>query len=182
MSAENMRRIRKSIIPILIFVLIFTLSACGTQPASDVAADDPEETSVVTEEQTGAGEEEMMDLTMTIGGTEVSVEWENNEAVNALQDLVSEGPLTVKMSMYGGFEQVGSLGAGLPRNDVQTTTEPGDIVLYSGNQIVVFYGSNSWAYTRLGHITDKNEQELTELLGNGNVEITIQERLFLNED
>ena len=123
-----------------------------------------------------------MDLAMMIDGTEVSVEWENNEAVNALRDLVSEGPLTVKMSMYGGFEQVGSLGAELPRSDVQTTTEPGDIVLYSGNQIVVFYGSNSWAYTRLGHITDKNEQELTELLGNGNVEITIQERLFLNED
>ena len=123
-----------------------------------------------------------MDLTMMIDGTEVSVEWENNEAVNALRELVSEGPLKVQMSMYGGFEQVGSLGAELPRNDVQTTTEPGDIVLYSGNQIVVFYGSNSWAYTRLGHITDKNEQELTELLGNGNVEITIQERLFLNED
>ena len=123
-----------------------------------------------------------MDLVMMIDGTEVSVKWENNEAVSALRDLVSEGPLTVQMSMYGGFEQVGSLGAELPRNDVQTTTEPGDIVLYSGNQIVVFYGSNSWTYTRLGHITDKNEQELTELLGNGNVEITIQERLFLNED
>ena len=79
----------------------------------------------------------------------------------------------MKVSMYGGFEQVGSLGESLPRNDEQITTEYGDIVLYSGNQIVVFYGSNSWAYTRLGHI-DMTQEELTELLGNGDVEITLE--------
>ena len=77
------------------------------------------------------------------------------------------------MSMYGGFEQVGSLGTSLPRNDKQTTTEAGDIVLYSGNQIVVFYGSNSWTYTRLGRITDKTAAEMADLLGKGNVTITI---------
>jgi len=77
------------------------------------------------------------------------------------------------MSMYGGFEQVGSIGTSLPRNDVQTTTEAGDIVLYSGNQIVVFYGSNSWAYTRLGKVTDITKAEMTELLGKGDVTITI---------
>ena len=77
------------------------------------------------------------------------------------------------MSMYGGFEQVGPIGTDLPRNDVQTTTETGDIVLYSGDQIVMFYGSNSWAYTRLGKATDKSEEEMTELLSNGDVTITI---------
>ena len=56
----------------------------------------------------------------------------------------------------------------------QTTTQAGDIVLYSGNQIVVFYGSNSWAYTRLGHIGDRSAQEMAELLGNGDVTITIR--------
>ena len=75
--------------------------------------------------------------------------------------------------MYGGFEQVGSIGASLPQNDVQTTTSAGDIVLYAGDQLVVFYGSNTWAYTRLGHITDKTQQELTQLLSNGNVSIMI---------
>ena len=74
--------------------------------------------------------------------------------------------------MYGGFEQVGSLGTSLPRKDVQTTTSAGDIVLYSGNQVVVFYGSNSWSYTRLGHISDKSAAELKELLGHGDVAIT----------
>ena len=81
--------------------------------------------------------------------------------------------MTIQMSMYGGFEQVGSIGQSLPRNDAQTTTQAGDIVLYSGSQIVVFYGSNAWAYTRLGHIHDKSAQELTELLSNGDVAITI---------
>ena len=78
------------------------------------------------------------------------------------------------MSMYGGFEQVGAIGQNLPRDDSQTTTKAGDIVLYSGNQIVVFYGSNSWAYTRLGHITDKSAQQMADLLGRGDVTITIE--------
>ena len=118
---------------------------------------------IVTEE---AGES----MILMIDGEEYPVEWEENESVEALKEL---RPLTVKMSMYGGFEQVGSLGESLPRNDEQITTGYGDIVLYSGNQIVVFYGSNSWAYTRLGHI-DMTQEELTDLLGNGDVEITLE--------
>ena len=113
-------------------------------------------------------------LQMTIGETLVDVEWEDNGSVEALKELCQEGPLTIRMSMYGGFEQVGSIGQSLPRDDTQTTTQAGDIVLYSGDQIVVFYGSNSWAYTRLGHITDKTAQEMAELLGNGDVTITIE--------
>ncbi len=109
-------------------------------------------------------------MILVIDGEEYPVEWEENESVEALKELC---PLTVKMSMYGGFEQVGSLGESLPRNDEQITTEYGDIVLYSGNQIVVFYGSNTWAYTRLGHI-DMTQEELTDLLGNGDVEITLE--------
>ena len=110
---------------------------------------------------------------MKIGDKNVAVDWEDNESVAALRDLVSEKPLTIQMSMYGGFEQVGPLGTSLPRNDVQTTTSAGDIVLYSGNQIVVFYGSNSWAYTRLGHIADQDAAGMADLLGNGAVTITM---------
>ncbi len=123
--------------------------------------------------QKNSGEESMDGLTMKIGETPVSVEWENNESVDALKVLTGETPLTIQMSMYGGFEQVGPIGQSLPRNDGQTVTNSGDIVLYSGNQIVVFYGSNSWAYTRLGHISDKSAREMADLLGNGNVTITI---------
>ena len=111
-------------------------------------------------------------LQMTIGETPVEVDWQENSAVEALKDLCRENPLQIQMSMYGGFEQVGSIGQSLPTEDQQTTTRSGDIVLYSGSQIVVFYGSNSWAYTRLGHISDKTDQDMKELLGNGDVTIT----------
>ena len=77
------------------------------------------------------------------------------------------------MSMYEGFEQVGSIGRRLPSSDIQTSASSGDIVLYSGNQLVIFYGNNSWAYTRLGKITDKTPEQMRELLSNGNVTITM---------
>lgn len=112
-------------------------------------------------------------MKLYINNKEVKVNWEDNESVKALMKLVNNKDLTINMSMYGGFEQVGSIGTSLVRNDKQITTQAGDIVLYSGNQIVVFYGSNSWAYTRLGKITDKNAQQLKELLGNGDVTVTI---------
>lgn len=127
----------------------------------------------VEEQAAEPAEGENTEMKMLIDQTPVTVEWEDNEAVAALKEAVKNGPLTVRMSMYGGFEQVGSLGMSLPRSDTRITTSPGDVILYSGNQMVVFYGSNSWAYTRLGHITDKTQQELTQLLSNGNVSIMI---------
>ena len=113
-------------------------------------------------------------MQMEINGNAVSVVWENNLAVAALRKKAAARPVTVRMSMYGGFEQVGELGFALPREDVQTRTAPGDIVLYSGDQIVVFYGSNSWAYTRLGRIADKSREELEELLSRGDAQLTIR--------
>ena len=112
-------------------------------------------------------------MTMKIGDTKVNVDWEDNQAVERLRDMAKDGDITIQMSMYGGFEQVGSIGQSLPRDDKQTTTSSGDIVLYSGNQMVVFYGSNSWSYTRLGHISDKDEAEMADLLSQGDVTITI---------
>jgi len=109
---------------------------------------------------------------MKIGEADVEVVWEDNASVEALKELSRDG-LQIEMSMYGGFEQVGSIGKSLPREDRQTTTQAGDIVLYSGNQLVVFYGSNSWAYTRLGKIADKTVSELEELLGSGDVTVTL---------
>lgn len=113
------------------------------------------------------------ELKLKIDGQEVSVAWEDNESVTALIELVAQAPITIQMSMYGDFEQVGPIGTSLPRNDMQTTTQAGDIVLYSGNRIVVFYGSNSWTYTRLGHLTGKSESEIAELLGSKNVTLTL---------
>ena len=147
--------------------LVFSLAACCVGHNSEPTIAD---TSVAEEVTEG-------ELHFKIGNTEVSVDWESNNSVKALIKLVESEPLEIEMSMYGGFEQVGSLGTSLPRDDKQITTKAGDIVLYSGNQIVVFYGSNSWAYTRLGSITDKTASEMADLLGNGNVRITISSSL-----
>ena len=173
---------------ILAGCFLLLLSACGSSQNSEsdstsgTVSDETfaEETEAASQTEAGSqegtdqdqdGEDEGMKF--KIGESTVKVEWEDNASVDALAELVSTEPLTVQMSMYGGFEQVGSLGTSLPRDDVQTTTSAGDIVLYSGNQIVVFYGSNSWAYTRLGKITGLSAGELKELLGNGDVTITI---------
>lgn len=112
-------------------------------------------------------------LKLFINDEEIPVTWEENESVKAVNNLAESSPIIIDMSMYGGFEQVGSIGQSIPRNDKQMTTSAGDIVLYSGNQLVVFYGSNSWAYTKLGHIDNKSEEELGRLLGSGNVTITV---------
>ena len=121
-----------------------------------------------------AGDEQEADvMKLWIGETPVEVTWEENDAARALRALAAEQPLTIEMSMYGGFEQVGDLGTALPRSDAQTTTQAGDIVLYAGDQLVIFYGSNSWAYTRLGRVTDKTAGEMAQLLSAGDVTITI---------
>ena len=117
---------------------------------------------------TGCSAEEPA-MTLKIGETEVPVIWEDNPSVEALKEFL---PLTVQMSMYGGFEQVGPIGQEIVSYDEQTKTEPGDIVLYSGDQIVIFYGNNSWAYTRLGHV-DLSQEEMAELLAHGDATITI---------
>ena len=170
---------------ILFFAAVFfsvSLAACArskdypepiiSQPPINVQKEDYSSTQTTEIEENGEEVAELK-LSMKIGDTDVQVDWEQNESVEALKALCEEEPLTIRMSMYGGFEQVGSIGTKLPRNDKQTTTMAGDIVLYSGNQMVVFYGSNSWAYTRLGHITEKRADEMTELLGNGDTSITV---------
>ncbi|MBQ2357241.1 MAG: hypothetical protein II395_00635, partial [Ruminococcus sp.] len=138
-----------------------TTAVTATQPITNTITEaQKQETQTQSIEQT-ATTEETAALQMTIDDTPVSVDWQDNESVQALKEFCSNQPLMIQMSRYGGFEQVGSIGTDLPQNDVSTTTSSGDIVLYSGNQMVVFYGSNTWAYTRLGHITDKTQAELT---------------------
>lgn len=110
-------------------------------------------------------------LSLKIDEETVDVTWENNPSAKGLSRLASNG-LRIDMRMYGGFEQVGLLGTSLPSNDVQMTTSPGDIVLYSGNQIVVFYGSNTWDYTKLGHI-NLSREKLEDLLGKKPVSLYI---------
>ena len=103
-------------------------------------------------------------LMLSIDGTPVTVLWEDNETVSELLTAAQNGAIEVSASHYGGFEQVGSLPQSFSRSDAQMTTQPGDIVLYFGNQLVIFFGSNSWSYTRLGHVNGMSSEELSDLL------------------
>lgn len=155
-------------IALIITLVMLTLLTSCSEANETPENKEPEQNTESTEEDNG-----MRSITMKINDEEVKVAWEDNESAEALAELVSGSPLTIDMSMYGGFEQVGAIGTDLPSNDINITTEPGDIMLYTGSNMVVFYGSNSWSYTRLGHIENKSEDELKELLGSNNVKITL---------
>lgn len=112
-------------------------------------------------------------ITMSANGTSLQVTLADNEAASALAELLQEGPITVGMHAYGGFEKVGPLPRALPASDAQLTTEPGDVMLYQGNQMTVFYGPNTWDYTPLGKIEGATADSLLEALGEGDVEVTL---------
>lgn len=138
----------------IIILLLALVSFCGCANGMD--------------ESESGGEMSSQSLKLYIGDKLVPVQWEENATVLALLKQAQEKDIVVQMDMYGGFEQVGSLGKTYPRDDHQVTTQCGDIVLYSGNNIVVFYGSNSWSYTRLGKMK-LQESEVVSLLSHGNV-------------
>lgn len=108
---------------------------------------------------------------VSVGEKVFSATFADNSGAQALKELLADGDITIRMSDYGGFEKVGSLGQSLPTENSQTITQAGDIVLYQGSQIVIFYGSNSWSYTRLGKIDDLAGWQ--EALGNGDVAVTL---------
>lgn len=135
----------------------------GCAAASSQAAASSSETKSV--------EDTAMKIKIEVNGSLFTATLADNAAADALVDWVEEGPVTLELSDYAGFEKVGSLGRSLPASNSQTTTHAGDIVLYQGNQIVLFYGSNSWSYTRLGHVDDLTGWE--DALGGGDVTITL---------
>lgn len=111
-------------------------------------------------------------IEMRVNGVVLSVRWEENEAVEALAELLKQGDVTVQTRRYGGFEQVGPLPESLPCDDAQITSVPGDILLYAGDQIVLFFGSNTWAYTRLGHVEAITDEALASLLDTESAVVT----------
>ena len=128
--------------------------------------------STASSTETEVQEEEAVTMKLYINDTEVPVVWENNAAVEALAAEAGKGDIVVKMSMYGGNEQFGPLGKSYPASNRQVTTSNGDIVLFNNDQIVVFYGSNTWSYTKLGKMA-LPEDEVTELLSNGDITLRL---------
>lgn len=180
---------------IVVFTII--LSGCaGRQNNNDLQSSEPQNSETVTstpsssltDSDTGAEhstsstdneqsndnstteESTVEKMNLQIGNSSFTATLESNTAVDALVDMMREAPVVIQMSDYSGFEKVGSLGTSLPTSNKQTTTQSGDIVLYNGNQIVIFYGSNSWSYTRLGRIDDLSGWK--DALGSGDVTVT----------
>ncbi len=108
-------------------------------------------------------------ITSDSGSHRLSATLVDNSSATAFYQLLKKGPLTVKMIDYGNFEKYGPIGTSLPRNDTQITTEAGDIILYQGNQITIYYDTNSWNFTRLGKVDGVTQAELKKILGKGDV-------------
>lgn len=108
---------------------------------------------------------------IVIGDRFYSLDFESNSSAEAFFEKIKKEPLTVDMHDYGGFEKVGDLPWELPSNDEEITTKPGDIILYQGNKITIYYGENTWNFTKLGSISNDNVDELKEILGNGDVTV-----------
>ena len=185
-------RFKKQLLFGLIACLLLSLCACNSSESESSQSSSPNsilessqstnmtetnESSTVSEESSQenpeSGTEQQEDtLYLQIGDTQLTAELADNSSAQALVDLLADGPLTLDLQDYGNMEKVSPLGTELPRNDEQITTEPGDIILYRGNSLVIYYAPNSWNFTRLGKIRDISESELRELLGDGDVTVT----------
>ena len=118
-------------------------------------------------EQTEKDNKEGIKMHIQIGEHSFTATLEDNAATRELVQMMQEKPVTIQMNDYAGFEKVGPLGKSLTTDNRQTTTSPGDIVLYNGDQIVMFYGANSWSYTRIGKVDDLSGWE--KALGSGSI-------------
>ena len=143
----------------------------GTEPETTEPSTEPGTIETKSQDNTSEISSKESAFVMKIDNIDVDITWENNESVKELMEYAKNG-ITITMHQYGGFEQVGPIGKTITSSDSQMTTNPGDVVLYSSNQIVIFFGTNSWSYTKLGHI-NLNQSELGNLLNKNNVTLTL---------
>ena len=150
------------IIRLLVMALALLVMSCGGDEA---------------QAQTIKEENMTEKMYITIGNQTLPVTLVKNNATEALMAALAANPITYEADDYGGFEKVGALGMSLPTNNQQLTTQAGDVILYSGNQIVLFYGSNSWSYTRLGRIEYESLEQLKSFLkaGESNISVTLSQ-------
>ena len=157
-----------------LFLAVLGLSGCGNSSSPADSAPPPSQ-SVISEQESSqsqdnsSSQEEPM-LKITVGDQELLATFADNSSAEAFRDLLAQGPVTISMDDYGGFEKVGSLGTTLTRNDTRITTQPGDVILHQGNQITIYYGTNTWNFTRLAKINDSTD--LQAKLGTGTVQVT----------
>ena len=149
-----------------LLLMLLSLSACGN-PAG--VSPTPSAPPAPTSEQQ---EESPTMVYAKIGSQTLTILLEDNSSAKAFAALLAQGDLTVDMADYGGFEKVGSLGTTLPTNDTRITTEPGDVILYQGNSITIYYDTNTWNFTKLGKIQSFPQEALKAILGQGDLSVT----------
>lgn len=120
------------------------------------------------------GDSMINEIMLIVNNYEFKVKLENNSSSREFVKKLEEKDIVVNAHDYGNFEKVGDLGFDLPTNDKNITTKPGDIILYQGHEITVYYDENTWNFTKLGEIIDTNKEELKSILGQGNVILTFK--------
>lgn len=168
--------IQKILALLMMLTMLLGMTACGTDGSREQV---PEAGPDAQTEPAGQAEEEREGMIrVTAGKHSFWVKLEDNESAQALRDYLSDGDKTIPAENYGGFEKVCRLGKTIPANDRQTMAAAGDVMLYNGTQIVFFYGSNSWSYTRLGKEEGLSAEELEQILSGPETELTLS---LLNE-
>jgi hypothetical protein len=165
----------------LIAFLFPVLLSCEKGPVETVPETPQEEQTDNGGNNGNTGEDTQNNTTMpdhikiSVSGKTLQVKIEDNAATRALVAALREASISYEADDYGGFEKVGALGRSLPTSNTQITTQPGDVILYNGNQIVLFYGSNSWSYTRIGKMEYGSLDELKSFLkaGQGKISVTL---------
>ncbi len=164
---------RVSQILLWVALLCVALAGCGraeTTPSVHMPSERSTESSKPDPALQNTSEDTMY---IIIGKHILNVKMADNSSAKALLALLKEEDITVDAHDYGNFEKVGPLGTKLPTNDAQITTEPGDVILYQGNQITVYYDTNSWSFTRLGKVQGVTAEELKAILGDRNVTMVL---------
>lgn len=114
-----------------------------------------------------------MKIKLEINNYELTATLVDNSSTQALIEKLKESDITINMNDYGNMEKVGQLDFSLPRNDQNITTESGDLILYQGNNFVIYYDNNNWSLTKLGKIDNIDKQQLKNILGSGSVVVTL---------
>ncbi len=158
---------------ILYIVILLLFAACSSDAASSVKPTQPEsQTSKSSASSTSNVGEAPVKLKIHVNDTIFTATLEENSSAKAFAEFLTQGDLTLDMHDYGSFEKVADLPRSFPRNDTQIDTDAGDIILYQGNTITIYYDKNSWNFTRLARIDNVNKKRLQQILGKGNVKAT----------
>lgn len=157
---------------ILYFVILLLFAACSSDAASFVKPTQPETQASKSSANSSAQTEAPVKLKIHVNDTTFTATLEENSSAKAFAEFLTQGDMTLDMHDYGNFEKVADLPRSFPRNDTQIDTDAGDIILYQGNSITIYYDKNSWNFTRLARIDNVNKKRLKEILGKGNVKAT----------